>query len=267
MNECAVNVFMNISDHVMFYFWLHSGDVAQGSRAVLGEHTPPVPIHSGSGTRRDVQEVSCWVSNARWTIRAIWQGNEPQGRLSDRKVRDLKIRSFQGRLQQGMAPHEKEQRRHSFQVHSGASPISLTHKSMTTRHPFPKLILLICDMTNKLNYSSIDTSAIVTNKLSFMEPELVKPPRWWRSTSCYRPWAHILSIVLSTWVISQDKERRRQEYDKMSKSPQNKISLRRDDGLVSRDIIKAIIILLKKAVFCPPAYESLINKSKLTPLP
>ena len=69
MNECVVNFFMNICDRVMFfyffYFWLHSGDVAQGSRAVLGEHTPPVPIHSGSGTRRDVQEVSCRVSNAR----------------------------------------------------------------------------------------------------------------------------------------------------------------------------------------------------------
>lgn len=144
-----------------FYFWLHSGDVAQGSRAVLGEHTPPVPIHSGSGTRRDVQEVSCRVSNARWTIRAIWQGKEPQGRLSDWEVRDLKIRSFQGRLQQGMAPHETEQRRHYFQVHSGASPIFLNHKSMTTRHPFLKLISLMCGMTNKLNISSIDTSAIV----------------------------------------------------------------------------------------------------------
>lgn len=53
----------------------------------------------------------------------------------------------------------------------------------------------------------------------------------------------------------------------MSKSPQDKISVRRDDGLVSRDIFKAIIILLEKVAFFPPAYESLINKSKLTPLP
>lgn len=32
---------------------------------------------------------------------------------------------------------------------------------MTTRHPFLKLISLICGMTNKLNISFIDTSAIV----------------------------------------------------------------------------------------------------------
>ena len=39
----------------------------------------------------------------------------------------------------------------------------------------------------------------------------------------------------------------------MSKSPQKEISVRRDDGLISRDIFKAISILLEKAVYFPPA--------------
>lgn len=137
MNERAVNAFVNIFDHFLFYVWLHSGDFAQGSGAVLGEHAPPLPVHSGSGARRDVQEVSRRVSNARRTIRAIRQGDEPQGGLSDRQVPDIEIRAFQSRLRQGIPSHETEQRRHHFQVHSGTSPTSLTHKHVDLT-PFPE---------------------------------------------------------------------------------------------------------------------------------
>lgn len=130
MDECVVNVFADVFDHFVCYFWVHSGDVAQGSGAVLGEHAPPVPVHSSSGARGDVQEVSRGVSDARRTVGAVRQGDEPQGRPSDRQVLDLEIRAFQGRLRQGIPSHETEQRRHHFQVHSGASPTtSRTHKA------------------------------------------------------------------------------------------------------------------------------------------